>query len=234
MKYIKILNKQIIFIFSLFIVMALWSCAKTATVTHRAIKPVKQKIYVKPRPIGSFFGNTFHVQNSSSYKRLLEACHRCGTKRLITNIYGQKTYQKFYGLSSNPKNCKKWKSQGYIQIYFSQNTLPTKTTVIIQPKYTLSNSSQGGRWGESFSVVGTARPINRNKGFELILNPTAGLGGLQSLTIRSEFSNHIKNNTLDVDVMYGGHNSSAIFSQTLPKIKRAVKKSQVDCHTYTT
>ena len=175
------------------------------------------------------YGQAFQAQSISAYGRLLSTCKRCGVKRLIDTPSGT-VYQRYYGFDFDPKKCKNW-TQGYIQIEFLEKKLPTQVIVSIKPEYTGLTS----RWGETFSVKATARPTNENKGFAIFVRPSDGIGGIYSLVIKSESSNHILRDSLDVLVIYGGQGEGqTILNQTLPLLEReAIKKATVSCDTYT-
>ena len=179
------------------------------------------------------YGNYFQAQNSGTYKELLESCRRCGTRRFITGPWGGTSYQRFYTLSDNPKRCNNWVGQGYIQIIFKEKRLPTTATVSILPKYTGSGQVLNP-WGEPFEVTAEARPINENKGFEIVISPSAGLKGVHDLTIQSSHSHHVEDSRLSVTVVYGSVDGPTILSETLIALsQRAVKKATFDCATYT-
>ena len=187
------------------------------------------------------YGNHFQVYNSGLYKSLLEACRRCGLKRLVQGPFGQTQYQRFWTSHESPKRCDNWLSKGYLQIEFLENKLPSSAKVLIQPQYTGSARvyNPGGKeqevWGSAFEVSGvTARPINENEGFEILVGPADGLLGIHTLVVKSEDSNHVKNSELHVTVSYGQSASQTIISQTLQKLsQRAVKPAQYGCSQYT-
>ncbi|MDE0091659.1 MAG: hypothetical protein OXN83_00035, partial [Oligoflexia bacterium] len=186
------------------------------------------------------YGNYFRVYNANRYRLLLEACHRCGLKRLVQGHFGQTQYQRFWTTSESPKRCENWLSQGYIQIEFSENKLPTTAKILIQPKYTGSARiyGLGGKaqdiWGEAFEVTTSARPINENEGFEILVSPAEGLLGVYTMVIKSEETNHVKDSDLYITVSYGQSESQTIISQTLKQLsERAVAPPQFDCSPYT-
>ena len=186
------------------------------------------------------YGGHFSVYNSSFYKKLLETCRRCGLKRLIQGPYGQTQYQRFWTSHQDPKRCENWLGKGYIQIEFLENRLPTKAKVLIQPKYTGSaviydfQGKEQEIWGEAFEITASARPINENKGFEVLVSPSDGLFGVYTMVIKSNNTNHVKNSDLHVTVSYGQHDSQTIISQKLNKLtKRAVAPAQFSCSQYT-
>lgn len=180
---------------------------------------------------GYVYGNHFRVQNSSLYETLLEACRRCGTKRFFTNPSGGTTYQRFWVHKTDPKECRNWGSKGYLQIEFAEKKLPTTATFLIQPQYTGPNSSW---WGEPFEITARAEPINENKGFQIRVNPADGLGGVYSMIVRSDHSNHVKQAVLDVTITYGQRDTQTIVVERLHSLKeKAVKSSPFNCQTYT-
>ena len=223
------LNKRFFLILNVLALSALWACNNNPTQVQNSPPPKTTTPPVKTGEGGLFYGHSFRVQNSSAYEKLLESCRRCGTRRLIQGPGGHTTYQRFWTSHSDPKRCRNWNTEGYIQIHFQENKLPTTAVVSIQPQYTDSNN-----WGEPFSVTAQARPINKNRGFEIFLNPSEGLGGVHTLTIRSNRSNHVRDSQLNLSVVYGGTDSQTIISQSLSKLtKRAIRKSVFNCNTYT-
>ena len=209
--------------------------------TDSTYSPTKRTGYV------AAYGQVFKVQNSSLYEKLLEACKRCGTKRLIENSDGSTTYQDHDFLwgtqKGDPKRCDSWNAEGYIQIVFAEKKLPTKATVSIWPKYTggitgfLCFDGLNREWCKEsiFEVTATANPINENKGFQILMTPTHGLGGTHFLSIYSNYSNHVKQSELDITVTYGRQQDSQnIIFEKLPKLnKKAVGKASVTCEHYT-
>ena len=196
------------------------------------VKTVKKPVYV--------YGNSFRVYNSGLYRKLLETCRRCGLRRLIQGPFGQTQYQKFWTSYENPKRCENWLSQGYVQIEFSEDKLPTTAKVLIQPKYTGAakvydlEGNEQEIWGEAFEITALARPINENKGFEILVNPADGLLGTHTMAVKSKNSNHIKNSDLHITISYGQNDSQIFVSQTLNKLtKRAVAPAEFKCSQYT-
>ena len=181
------------------------------------------------------YGNSFRVDSSSIYEKLMEYCRRCGLKRSTTFPWGGTSYQRHYTWDdSDPKRCQNWNSQGYIEIKFAENKLPTTATVYIWPKYTGQRPLIDPWYNNNpFAIQATALPINENKGFQIILRPTDGLGGTHNMDIRSNYSNHIRQSNLDITVTYGPDNQ-VIISETLKKLpKTRIDRSPVDCSTYT-
>ena len=232
------------FIILFFSVFALLHCNKepaivtgqlpTAPIPDITTKtPAQKPIYV--------YGNRFRVYNGSLYKNLLESCRRCGLKRIIRGLFGQTQYQKFWTSSGDPKRCDNWLSKGYVQIEFLENKLPTTAKFLIQPQYTghvRSYNLEGQEqevWGSAFEISETlARPINENKGFEILVSPADGLLGIYNLVVKSENTNHVKNSDLQVTVSYGQSDSQTIISQTLQRLDgRAVKSPPFNCSQYT-
>ena len=184
---------------------------------------------------GYVYGNRFRVQSSSVYEDLLDACRRCGTKRIINHPFGGgTTYERYWTINSaDLKICKNWSSEGYIQIEFAERSLPTKATVLIQPKYTGAQSPFP--WGQPFQITTTAIAINKSKGFQILLTPSSGLGGLQTLDIYSDYTNHVNQSELNITVTYGQQNAApSVISEKLQRlIEKAVKTSPFSCDTYT-
>ncbi|MCZ0933297.1 MAG: hypothetical protein OXJ52_09125 [Oligoflexia bacterium] len=231
------------FIILFFSVFALLHCNKdpavvtgllpTAPAPDTTVAPAQKLIYV--------YGSRFRVYNGNLYKSLLESCRRCGLKRIIRGLFGQTQYQRFWTSSGDPKRCDNWLSKGYIQIEFLENKLPTTAKFLIQPQYTghaRSYSFDGKEqeiWGSAFEIQGAlARPINENKGFEILVSPADGLLGVYNLVVKSENTNHVKNSDLHITVSYGQSDSQTIISQTIERLtKRAVATPQFNCSQYT-
>lgn len=189
-----------------------------------------------PRPV---YAGYFRILNSGNYKALLSACRRCGEKRLIRGPFGGVTYQRTWTLGENPKSCNNWLGQGFLQIEFEADQLPTTAKVLIQPKYSghLGSYSVTGErqevWGEAFEVSATAHPTNENEGFEIIINPSQGIEGTYNLIIASESSNHVHNSDLPITASYGV-NDQALFTQTLKKYQQRWQKTpRYSCSQYT-
>ncbi len=183
---------------------------------------------------GEIYGNSFIVQNTSAYENLLSACSRCGLRRIIHNPLGGTSYQRFSTLKGDPKRCESWNSEGYIQIIFAEQKLPTKATVSFYPKFIGRTGLGALDWNPSmiFELANVARPINKNKGFQILLNPPDGLKR-GSIDIWSKSSNHVDSDRLNITVTYGGSKASIIISEQLIRQKgRAVKKATFDCQTY--
>ena len=179
------------------------------------------------------FGNYFDVRDRASYRELLESCRRCGTKRL----HADGSFERIYPLwGDSPKQCDNWLYKGYMQIEFMENRLPGEAVIRILPGYAGRDASIT-KWGEPFQVSAVARPINSNDGFQIAVRPSDGLGGGGSLIIRSDYSNHVKqDDPLRVSVTYGTQsgNSAQSFSTDLEKIgKRAINQVSFGCDTYT-
>ena len=187
------------------------------------------------------YGNYFHVYNSNLYKQLLESCRRCGVKRVIQGPFGQTQYQKFWTSHGDPKRCDSWSNKGYIQIEFIENRLPTTAKVLILPQYSgyLKSYNLEGKeqdiWGEAFEITATARPINENKGFEILVSPADGLLGIYNLVIKSDNANPVTNYSLPIQIRYGHQSGSqTVISGTVNKLdKRAVETPKFTCSQYT-
>ena len=196
----------------------------------------KATVPPKKAPVSAvkyIYGNHFRVQNSTLYETLLEVCRRCGTRRFITSPGGGTTYQRFWVSRDDPKKCGNWSSQGYMQIEFAEKKLPTKATVLIQPKYT-GAYPLASVWGQPFEITAMAQPINESRGFQISVNPVDGLGGVYSLIVQSDYSNHVKQSELEISVTYGQRDVQTIIFGKLNSLKeKAVKKSPFDCNTYT-
>lgn len=175
------------------------------------------------------YGAHFQVSHSGLYEILLASCRRCGTERFL-DYPGGTVYQKSWVLKDHPKRCRNWNSQAYMQIIFAERKLPTQAKVLIQPKYT-GTGYIAKKWGEPFEIKATARAINENKGFQILVNPDGGLGGIRSLNIQSRSSNHVNQSDLDITVTYGG---DTITSSTLKLLNEpSVNAPTYDCSVYT-
>ena len=208
-----------------------------SSITIRKPPPVINQDFPQQQTVstpGYVYGNHFRVQNSSGYETLLSDCKRCGTKRLINQFGGGVTYQRFWVPRSDPKRCRNWSSEGYVQIEFEEKKLPTKARLSIWPKYTGAERLVPEWSGEPFEITTTARSVNENKGFQMVIHPSDGLGGLNSLTVTSDQDNHVKQSELHITVSYGQRDSQAILTERLKSLKgRAVRKAFFDCQTYT-
>ena len=234
-------KKVIVFNFLFFL--ALSSCkSKSVNVTGQLPKaPNPVTTHTTPaKKLSYSYGNYFRVYNTSRYLTLLEACRRCGTKRVVHGPFGQSQYQKFWTSSGDLKQCRNWTSRGYIQIEFLENRLPTTAKVLIQPQYTgpFQNYGFDGKaqqiWGEAFEITTTARPINENEGFEILVNPAEGLLGVYTMVIRSDEDNHVRDSELYITVSYGQSDTQTIITQQLkPLDKRAVPTPRFSCSQYT-
>jgi len=181
------------------------------------------------------WGSPFTVVNSSLYERLVRSCRRCGLKRVQKLNQGFVAYEKNYPFSSkDPKRCSNWNQRGYLQIEFLETKLPTSVIVTIQPKYSKSSISY---WGEPFSIEAKATAINKNKGFQIIVSPSEGLGGTRSLYIQSQDATHLARKNFAVEVFYGktaSSDSSSMISQTLQlQTKKPITKVNFSCDQYT-
>lgn len=153
------------------------------------------------------YGGFFNIRNGGAYEQLLKVCRRCGTKR-VTPGGG---YQRIWVLGDSPVKCRHWLQSGYLQVVFKEKKLPTQATVTLQPEYSHSSCRRAQKrcFGHPFSVQGTARPINKNKGFAITLSPGGGLGGQINLYIRSDATRHVSQTQLEVYGSYGGEGVSA-------------------------
>ena len=178
---------------------------------------------------GYTYGNHFSTRNSFWYESLLSTCRRCGTKRLIGD-----TYQRYYVTKPDPKRCRNWAREGYIQIEFEEKKLPTRATLSIWPKYTGSDRSVWEWGGAPFGLTVEARPINEDEGFQMLINPNDGLSGISSISVTSDYTNHVKDSQLYVVVAYGQGDSQTIITQNLQSLKkRTIGRNLIDCYTYT-
>lgn len=199
---------------------------------------------VPEEPSVYVWGSHFHAANGA-YQDLVESCRRCGLKRVHPGGSFGAYYERTHPLSSGHiRDCRNY-SSGYIQIEFAENKLPTEATVTIQPKYQHNSDI---KWGAPFAVTSTAVPINKDRGFQIILSPNQGLGGNKSLIVESISSSHINKQNLEVTVFYGGGSivsssgsssnvyDTAIIIQTLRKNeKQPIPKEKVkySCLQYT-
>ena len=176
------------------------------------------------------FAGGFNVVNSGYYRDLMEVCRRCGTKRLIQTPYGS-TYQRSYtfGLGESLKKCQNWLNEGFLQIEFQENRLPTSAKVLIQPQYKGSQVV----WGEAFELTAVARPINENKGFEIFISPQDGLNGVYNLILSSNNDNHVKDSDLYVSVLYGPRGEVIADPSLKQYTKRWVEAPKYTCEQYT-
>ena len=241
----KLKVKTIIaFTFLFFSILSLSNCkSKPVNVTGQLPKapaPVAIQPNTSAQKSVYVYGNYFRVYNANRYLTLLEACRRCGLKRVVQGPFGQSQYQRFWTTSGDPKRCDSWNSKGYIQIEFLENKLPTTAKVLIQPQYTgqFKNYSFDGKaqevWGEAFEITTTARPINENEGFEILVSPSEGLLGVYTMVIRSDEDNHVRDSEIYVTVSYGQSDTQTIITQQLKRLKkRAVSAPRFGCSQYT-
>lgn len=224
------MKKIAILSFSLFV----WACnndnVKIGGAPATDKKPAKPAT-AKPSAPMYVYGNKFRVYNAGQYESLLKVCRRCGTRRIVTNSWGGTSYQRFWTFGENPKRCSNWNSSGYIQVAFAENKLPTEATVSFQPEYVAGAQSQ---WGQPFELKAPARPVNENKGFQILLGPADGyFEGNYSMEIYSRGSNHVKSSQLDITVTYGT-GEQAIISAQLVKLKSpAISSAPFDCGVWT-
>lgn len=217
-------------------VLFIGSCKKDNTIVRGNLPTEDPDNPVVTVPANIYvYGNYFRVRSSSSYETLMASCRRCGLKRFFNLPGGSTVYQRFWTWDdTDPKRCENWNNQGYIQIEFQEKRLPTKAKVSIRPKYT---GARPDYWGEPFEITTEAKAINENEGFQILVRPTDGLGGVYTLDIRSEYSNHVLDSDLAVTVTYGQHSREVIISETLEKLsEKAIKPTTLDidnCDTYT-
>ncbi|MCY4321443.1 MAG: hypothetical protein OXC37_03435 [Bdellovibrionaceae bacterium] len=237
------MKSKINFIALIFSIGFLLSCDKSPAIVAGQLPqgPVQvvgdPSINTAPRYV---YGNHFKVYSTNQYKTLLESCRRCGVKRLLQGPFGQTQYQRIWTSYGDPKRCDSWSSQGYVQIEFVDNKLPTTAKFLIQPKYNgylksyNLDGSQADIWGEPFEITAEARAINENKGFEILVSPADGFLGVYSIVIKSEYTNHVKDSKLEVEINYGESDGYTVISQTLDKLsKRAVQPARFKCSQYT-
>lgn len=235
MEYIALNKKPFLILLSVLFFSGLWACNNNPAVVEGGLPVTSPTPPAPPAPpageTGIFYANSFTAQNNSAYQLLISSCKRCGMKRLIEHPGGGATYQRFWGFDSDPKRCKNWNTSGYLQIHFYEKKLPTTAVVSILPQYTGTASEH---WGEPFSVTAQANAINENKGFEILLTPKMGLGGVDILKIKSEYSNHVNDYSLQLMVIYGGleESQTIIHGNIVKQGKRAVKKAVFNCDVY--
>jgi len=180
-------------------------------------------------PALHIYSGAFQVVNSGAYKTLLETCSRCGTKRITQTPFGTR-YERHWSLGESTKACDNWLSEGFIQLDFAENRLPTSVKVLFQPKYRGSVD----QWGWPFELTAEARPINQSQGFEIVIPPNSALGGLYPLILSSTTSNHVTHTDLTISVSYGATNQSQIIME--PRLKkytdRAVETPELSCREY--
>ena len=173
------------------------------------------------------FAGSFQVVNSGFYETLLRTCSRCGTKRLIQTPHGAR-YERYWSLGESLKECSNWLSEGFLQLEFAQKKLPTSVKVLFQPKYIGSQD----RWGHSFELTTEAVAINKNEGFEIIIHPNQGLGGLYSMILSSNSSNHVIHSDLSILVKYGPSGEILMEPSLKEYRSRWVEKPQFSCREY--
>ncbi len=187
------------------------------------------------------YGGYFDIANSGLYESLMSSCRRCGLKRIHTNPYGGgTTYERIYDLFGQGliQKCSYWINSGYIQIEFDGPGLPTTASVTIKPKSSKQDPHNNSYiWGEAFTITGDVLPINKNKGFNIRLFPSNGLGGNFSLIIQSRTKNHVKHDKLNINATYGSSSDDSeqneIISADLIKLKSPAVTSQFTCGQYT-
>ena len=193
----------------------------------------------RPHPPGKtlVWGGFFETTDTGRYEELLRRCSRCGTERATPYSYSKEWF-----LGDHPKKCEHWLQKGYLQIEFLENKLPTDAIVTLQPEYsTYEASFWGGHaqrcFGHPFTVKGRAIAANKSKGFSIVLTPSNGLGGTESLHITSDSSHHVSNHTLEVSGQYGGESGLARRAEILSGIlqkqgKKPIAGAQFSCRQY--
>jgi len=191
------------------------------------------------QPTEILYGAYFDLADNSQYERLMRTCRRCGTKRVYENPYGGgPTYHRIYDIFNQGliQECKYWIRNGYIQVKFEGPGLPTKAYVTIQPRVASKVAQNKDGWQPAFQIIGTAQPINKNKGFNISIHPSGELGGVFALHIKSRTSNHVTKNTLDVEVTYGGSHSAegetTILTADLKKLSKPAVSQVANCSQY--
>lgn len=177
---------------------------------------------------GFIFAGEFQVVNSGHYETLLKTCSRCGTKRLIQTPFGD-NYERYWSLGGESlKECGNWLSEGFLQLEFAEKKLPTPVKILFQPKY------RGSRdiWGYSFELTGDAKAINKNEGFEIIIPPNRGLGGLYNMILSSTSNNHVTSSDLFISVKYGPLGETIMEPSLTEYTNRGIEKSQFSCREY--
>ena len=188
----------------------------------------------KAKPV-YIYGDMFRIQNSGLYQELLIACKRCGTRRLLPGGGYQRQFAIF---GDHPNSCKNWSEPGYIQIIFAEKRLPTTAKIALWPSSKVKKARRVP-WDnlDTFEFSGRAYPINENKGFRIESSPADGLGGVKSLIIRSEHTNHVVDGyALDIQAIYGGRGEAqtALTARIYKRQKRQVPQNPIgNCETYT-
>ena len=216
----------------------LMSCNSDKTTVTTITSPEKPgtgtTLPILPQAPTYVFGSHFRVVNSKAYELILKNCSRCGTERLIQNPLGGSSYQRSrswsWGNNINNINiqaCSNWLYKGYLQLEFTNTTLPTTVKVLIQPLYTTGSLEH---WGVPFELTTTAYAINEDEGFEILVYPNQGLRGTSTLSISSASSTPVKD-TLSLNVKYG--KAIIMANPVLKKYpKRSVPTPQLTCSQY--
>ena len=228
-KAIKIYFLSLLLGSSLLFLISCNSAKTTVTTTKNNTNPTKiPNTLPATTQTTHIFGADFRVVNSNSYQLVLENCSRCGTTRNIQGPFGTYHHRiKPYGPSFQA--CQNWLSGGYLQLEFSQQTLPTSVKVLIQPKYQSTSLEQ---WGEQFELTTEAYPINENKGFEIQVLPKQGLRGTFDLTISSSSSTP-EDTKLHVTVKYGNQTLLTVPKGLQKYTQRPVATPTYTCQQYT-
>ena len=203
------------------------------------VRPITTAPAAPAAPIRYTYAGFFRITNSNSYKELLENCRRCGTKRWTQGPYGSINYQRLWTTSGALQRCDNWLHQGFLQIDFQNKTLPSEAKVLIQPKYTGSMTSfsitgeEQEVWGEPFEISVQAYSINKNKGFEIKINPSDGIPGNYSLTLKSNDTNPASSSNLNLNIIYGANQQIISSPQLKEYAERWQSKPKYSCKQYT-
>ena len=188
--------------------------------------PTEPTTQTPAAPVHVFYGS-YQVVNGGFYETLMKTCARCGTKRLINTTFGTR-YEKYWSFGESLKECTNWLNEGLLQLEFAEFKLPTSVKVSFQPKYRGSSDQLG--W--PFELEAEARPINNNEGFEILISPNQGLGGVHNLILSSNSSSPVKQSDLSVNIRYGPQ-AQIIAHPTLKKyVARWIAESPYACGEY--
>lgn len=226
--------KKLLFLFSILSPLLFISNCKNE---KKILPPQLKTLPAFPAPLAPvdrsvYFGSYFQPTNPSLYKTLLESCRRCGLKRLVN---GQ--YTRYYTFDKgDPKRCENWNGRGFLQVKFAEKRLPTDVTVSILPLYVHRNNRPFAPPGVAIELQGRAEAINKNRGFQILLQPVAtGLTGIYHLEIRSDHDNIVTDTNMEVIVNYGSSDSPelAIIDEFRELQGNNVTASSQGCHSYT-